>query len=543
MEDGIASADGGVLASPRFPSQSDAGFESGLVELNACASTATNANGASRLRAISRNVIHAIGEIEVGHSTVGFALGRHQSPGQAEVHSKIVGYAPIVLDKRPVHLPAAASGGPIEGLVVERAIVGLAKQKVRGIVSGIGRAAAKEKEGSVLESIAPHIHLVDANSNPEVNVVFATNHVERVGSGVYVGPALKGSKSAIPDGPVIRQLDRAETATHTVQRGLVQAGRIAGYAVALTRQIGALNSQKSSGAGTAAVDPVRKNVIEDPVEAGTGLIDGVIGNDMSLRYGHITAVVGKVLGAAVRILLGKSWRTAGIERHRLIVAEAGKDRILAGKIVVEADVELAFVERSHRNVGVVVAQLGVAGVTLGIKLNHLCADFIPQSLRDVVAKHPRHLASIRIHGSGGRNGQVLCARHALEIGGFGARGIWVEKIAKTVRVARSSGIAVWIQSEVARHHGLRRNQAQERDAVALLLGFIVQEEERFVLLDRTSQRASELVEVEFFPRGREVTAGIKIRVSEVLEERSVELVRSRFCCHQHGWTRTRAVFG
>ena len=42
---------------------------------------------------------------------------------------------------------------------------------------------------------------------------------------------------------------------------------------------------------------------------------------------------------------------------RLIVTEAGKDSVLAGEVVVHADVEFAFVETPHRRVGEVEARI------------------------------------------------------------------------------------------------------------------------------------------------------------------------------------------
>ena len=61
------------------------------------------------------------------------------------------------------------------------------------------------------------------------------------------------------------------------------------------------------------------------------------------------------------------------------------------------------------------------------------------------------------------------------------------------------GLAERIQSVVAVLHGLGRNQAHERNAVPLHLGLVVEEEERLVLLDRTAERATELIQIELFP--------------------------------------------
>ena len=63
-----------------------------------------------------------------------------------------------------------------------------------------------------------------------------------------------------------------------------------------------------------------------------GLIDVAVGKNVGLRDRHVAAVVGDVLGAGESAGLGKSRRTAGNERHCLIVAEAGEDRVLAEKL-------------------------------------------------------------------------------------------------------------------------------------------------------------------------------------------------------------------
>ncbi len=52
----------------------------------------------------------------------------------------------------------------------------------------------------------------------------------------------------------------------------------------------------------------------------------------------------------------------------------------------------------------------------------------------------------------------------------------------------------------------------------LPLGLIVEEEKRLVLPDRTTHCAAELVQIELFPAGGEITAGIEIGVTEELEQ-------------------------
>src|ERR1022692_1659519 len=79
----------------------------------------------------------------------------------------------------------------------------------------------------------------------------------------------------------------------------------------------------------------------------------------------------------------------------------------------------------------------------------------------------------------------------------------------------------------------------------LPLGLVIGKEKRFVLLDGTAQRATELIQIElFFWRwGAEIVGfGVQLRVAEKFEKRTVKLVGSGFSRHQHGWSGTRAPF-
>ena len=73
-------------------------------------------------------------------------------------------------------------------------------------------------------------------------------------------------------------------------------------------------------------------MVEDAVVAGSELIDGVGGKDVSFRYNRIASVIVDVLVAAEGIRFRPRRRTAGDEVCGLIVAEAGKDRVLAEKL-------------------------------------------------------------------------------------------------------------------------------------------------------------------------------------------------------------------
>ncbi len=59
--------------------------------------------------------------VEVCLSVVGFGDWRYQSPCDTEVEGEVAGDAPVVLNKRPEHLPTPPSHGAIKRLIVNRA--------------------------------------------------------------------------------------------------------------------------------------------------------------------------------------------------------------------------------------------------------------------------------------------------------------------------------------------------------------------------------------------------------------------------------------
>ena len=74
-------------------------------------------------------------------------------------------------------------------------------------------------------------------------------------------------------------------------------------------------------------------------------------------------------------------------------------------------------------------------------------------------------------------------------------------------------------------------------------GFVVQEEKRFVFLNRAAEAPAELIQVELFFEGGEIALGIELRVSQVLVEGAVEAVGAGLGGDQHGWAGVGAVFG
>ena len=77
----------------------------------------------------------------------------------------------------------------------------------------------------------------------------------------------------------------------------------------------------------------------------------------------------------------------------------------------------------------------------------------------------------------------------------------------------------------------------------LSLSLIVDEEEGLVLLERSTQRATELVQVELFPLAGEIAACVQRGVAEEFKYCSVKRVRSRLGGDQNGRARARTIFG
>src|SRR5579863_986831 len=138
-------------------------------------------------------------------------------------------------------------------------------------------------------------------------------------------------------------------------------------------------------------------MIENAVKAGVNLIQGTIRKYVGLGNGNVSAMVLDVLRTAEGPGLRKPRRTAARnERNGLIVAEACKCGVLGRKIVIQADIELAFIDLSHRGVGKVEAKMRVARIGLGIKLKDLLTGRVDHVRRNLVAVDSGVLASIRI---------------------------------------------------------------------------------------------------------------------------------------------------
>src|SRR5215831_3956014 len=77
-------------------------------------------------------------------------------------------------------------------------IAGHAKEKIAQAVAG---KPTRKHEEPVLESVGQDVQLIGADLPADGNIVFAANHIERIGDEEDVGPTLKGSKAPITQGP------------------------------------------------------------------------------------------------------------------------------------------------------------------------------------------------------------------------------------------------------------------------------------------------------------------------------------------------------
>jgi len=239
-----------------------------------------------------------------------------------------------------------------------------------------------------------------------------------------------------------------------------------------------------------------------------------------------------VLVAAEGVLFRPRRRAAGNEVRRLIVAKTRKRGILAGEIVIEADVPSSFVELSHRCIDVVEACR--CRIRRGIKLNHLRPDGIDQGRWNDIARDASRLASIWI------DRLRRCAAGTLEILGRSRR----------VRVrelhARRDVSEIVVATCVRRGHASSRNKPSESYSFALHFGLVVEKKERLVFLNRPAQRTAELVQLELLLGRRDPKIEsfcIESSVAEKLKQRTVKLVRSRFRGHQYCGPGALAVFG
>ena len=125
-----------------------------------------------------------------------------------------------------------------------------------------------------------------------------------------------------------------------------QSRRCAGKALAIDVRTWDARSDFGRLAGAIAL---RFDHIEDAVKAGVELVDVAIGENMGFGNRYVPPVVGNVLIAGECARFCESRRTARDKINRLVVAETGEHRILAGEVVVQAHIEFLLVQLPHRD--------------------------------------------------------------------------------------------------------------------------------------------------------------------------------------------------
>ena len=211
---------------------------------------------------------------------------------------------------------------------------------------------------------------------------------------------------------------------------------------------------------------MRRDVVENPVIPEGELVYGCRCEDVRLSDGRVAGMVDNALIASEGVRFGKERRCATWHvRSCLIVAEAGKQAIRARKGVVQPNVELGLIQRTHGLALEVVSVYVIARSGQGIKPDQLLSNRIPQPLRDHIAR----LALILLSGGRTDKGHGLVgSRYALKkdivvgyIGGavrcVGCRRssahIWVGDY----KVACRQRIAKVIGAEIALAHRCCRN--------------------------------------------------------------------------------------
>src|SRR5208282_3461127 len=160
----------------------------GLVELDAHAPVGRDAVRTPAYRgAPRRNVPHKVRDVVVRLPIFNLRFGGHQSPGKADVHGQIAGQAPVILNKRPHQLEAAADRTAKEGLIVGRENSHRTQQQIGDVVAARG---AKVYDIPVLKRVVSYIHLLGAKHTADPDIVFAADEVDGVANRVDVRPAL-----------------------------------------------------------------------------------------------------------------------------------------------------------------------------------------------------------------------------------------------------------------------------------------------------------------------------------------------------------------
>src|SRR5260370_6850694 len=117
MENRIPGTNRRFLAPHRLPSQSDAGLDSGLVQLNTDPPVSMNARRCgteAQTRVRTGNQVLAGLKIEIRLAVVGLSDRRDKCPSYSQVQGQVRSHPPIILDKRPDKFPSATGPTPLD---------------------------------------------------------------------------------------------------------------------------------------------------------------------------------------------------------------------------------------------------------------------------------------------------------------------------------------------------------------------------------------------------------------------------------------------
>src|SRR5260370_9505784 len=124
-----------------------------------------------------------------------------KSTRQTKMERDVFRQPPIVLNKWPEDLPAAARCGTLESLIVN----GQARQTKEEIRFRVASPRATQGPEPVLEALGLHVHLIGADADADFNVVLAADHVQGVVDGNYVGSPLEWGEATIPNAEIRAQ--------------------------------------------------------------------------------------------------------------------------------------------------------------------------------------------------------------------------------------------------------------------------------------------------------------------------------------------------
>ncbi len=192
--------------------------------------------------------------------------------------------------------------------------------------------------------------MIVAEAKSDAEIVIAANHVKGIAEAENVRSADERSETAIAQRPISAELCGTQAAT---QAGLAVLGQSGSCVGALAVEIGTHDAQGGRFADLTAKLAIGSDVVENSIEAQVGLVDVVGREDMRFREHGIARVIGDLLVAAERILLGPGWRSAGNIGICLIISKPGEGGIITREVVVDLDGSVALVERTDWNVGVV----------------------------------------------------------------------------------------------------------------------------------------------------------------------------------------------